>query len=85
MAKKKKPENKVYSLRVWTNKAGVNYMKVYNFLRDFYKTNNLTAEEKISLINALYDNLNPILKKLGFFMEIKRISTDPSPAEKPLP
>lgn len=73
MAKRKKPNKKpsVISIRALSDKANVPHMKVYNNMVGTY--NSLTLDEKTQLANTFFDESQPLLNKLGFYIEISRI------------
>ena len=77
MAKNKKPAKKpsVISIRALSDKAKIPHMKVYNNINGAY--NSLTLSEKTDLANTFFDEVLPLLTKLGFYIEMKRIK-DPN-------
>lgn len=75
---KKKNSGSVVSLKALCEKAGIKHHKVYNFLVGKYRT--LDYTEKTQLVNTFHDEVSPLLKELGFFIQLKRIK-DPDPAD----
>lgn len=73
MAKKKTNVKKasVISLRALSNKAGMEYMKVFNNIKGVY--NSLDHSDKMKLVNTFHDESVDTLKALGFYMKIHRI------------
>jgi hypothetical protein len=72
MAKKETEiKGSAISLKRLSEKTKINYMKIWNNLHGNY--NSMTDQEKTQIVNAFHDEVTPLLKKLGFFVVIKRI------------
>lgn len=62
------------SLRKIAEASGVDYFKIRNsFIGSRY--NSLDSKEKSAIMNVVFDEINPFLNKLGYFMQIKRLDT----------
>lgn len=73
MAKQKEVSSAV-SIRRLSEKTGIPYMKIRDNLIGKY--NSLKTEEKTTLVNAFHDEVTPFLKKLGYFIQVKKLKED---------
>jgi hypothetical protein len=74
MAKSKQKDPSAISLKRLSEKTGIPYMKIWNNLNGNY--NSLSNEEKTSLVNSFHAEVTPFLKKLGYFVVIRRNKED---------
>lgn len=75
---KKTEDYKIISLRKLSDAADIDYNKLWNFLSGRYKT--LTANEKVALCNAAYNEMSKFFEVMGYKMKLERL---PKEIEKP--
>lgn len=67
--------SEIISIRALARVCDMNHMKIFNNLQGKY--NSLTASEKHAISTTIYDSLLPIMDKLGYQIEIKKVKDLP--------
>lgn len=67
---------KIISLKRLSEVCKIHYLKLYHNLVS-KKYASLDFNEKTQVSNALYEEVGPIFKELGFKIEIKRLNAGP--------